>query len=200
MIKKKLRIFTFFLVLTLIPFAVCVDFDGDGIDDGAQNLCGDSFCQAEETVISCPSDCTGVSSGEPALNSPTTNLPPISSPEEQTDIPSNPEVVPSTSEQTDIPLGEQNNISSTTIPSINEQTTEESFFSGIIFKIILGVIGLIVIGLIIFILIKNMKKSSLDNNSIVDNSVANNPIQQEVVKANAPDLTYHPLDEGTNSQ
>jgi hypothetical protein len=46
------------LILILIPFANCYDFDGDGVDDGEQNLCGDNFCQDWEDKINCPDDCS----------------------------------------------------------------------------------------------------------------------------------------------
>ena len=47
------------LILVLISFALGYDIDGDGIDDGGQDLCGDGFCQSDlgENITSCSNDC-----------------------------------------------------------------------------------------------------------------------------------------------
>jgi hypothetical protein len=56
--NKKNFLVSIIFLLILIPFAISIDFNGDGIDDGEQNLCGDLFCQIWETEINCPTDCT----------------------------------------------------------------------------------------------------------------------------------------------
>ncbi len=55
--KIKLIWISIFLVLTLVSLVSSVDWNGDGIDDGEQNLCGDAFCQPEENIANCPADC-----------------------------------------------------------------------------------------------------------------------------------------------
>ncbi len=53
------------LLMILIPFATCYDYNGDGVDDGQQNLCGDNFCQTWETKSSCPADCENPNNTSP---------------------------------------------------------------------------------------------------------------------------------------
>jgi hypothetical protein len=192
-IKIELMVFLA-LVLTLIPFASCVDFDGDGIDDGEQNLCGDGFCQPTETITTCPSDCSSPASlpASPTINPPITNP---STNEEESDLPSEEQInLEGNSE-------EQNNDSIETeeIPPITEQANEESFFSGIVFKIILGVIGLIIIGIIIFIVLSKMKKSSEQFPQKKTSAIDSIP-QEKIINTTTPDLSYSPIEEDFNSQ
>jgi hypothetical protein len=121
------KIIGIIFLLLLIPFIYCVDFDGDGIDDGPQNLCGDQFCQQGESA-SCPVDCDGVSEGSPSSSFvPNTN---------GTDNPSAIGSVKATS-------------------SIGD--TFGNFFQSTSFKIILIVFVLLIIGFVIFLLIKKKK-------------------------------------------
>lgn len=102
-----------------------------------------------------------------------------------------------------LPSEEQNNLLVTNegnISSINEQTTSESltggdFFPGIIFKIILGAIGLIVLGIIAFVIIKKGKKSSSNNSS--EKITPSNPVLQEKIN---PNLSFSPLPDKTSSE
>jgi hypothetical protein len=63
---KSLFLSGIIFLLFFLPFVNCVDFDGDGIDDGEQDLCGDYICQTGESET-CPIDCEGVSEGEFSL-------------------------------------------------------------------------------------------------------------------------------------
>jgi hypothetical protein len=148
---KKIKIigieFFVLLVLILIPLVNCYDFDGDGIDDGEQNMCGDNFCQSTESVTSCPSDCTS-SSALPS--SPTTN-PPANN--DSNNI-SNP-----------ISGTGSNDISSNQPASAGNLPTENVFFVSTTFKIIILIFALIVIGLIIYFLIRKKKNKNLENST-----------------------------------
>jgi hypothetical protein len=116
-------------LLFFLPFVSCVDTDGDGIDNGVQDLCGDQFCQEGESAT-CPLDCDGVSEGSPSSSFvPNTN---------GTENPSATGIVKATSSNTD---------------------NLENFFQSAVFKIILIVVILIIIGIAIFLLIKKKKSS-----------------------------------------
>ena len=136
--RGETKLIALFLVLILIPFALSYDIDGDGIDDGEQNMCGDTFCQPGENVTSCPEDCTNPSTPSSG------NL---------TDIPTENETLLSETNQT-IQITEENLSSE----------TENSFFVSTTFKIIILALGLIAIGLIIFFIIK--KKRNQEDNPI----------------------------------
>lgn len=144
------------LLLILIPFVTSIDINGDGIDDGEQDMCGDLVCQSWETEASCPGDCSiEIDTSVPPHN-PTEN---ISSTENQTETP---ETIPEENETvTETPETIQTeNETTEEIPAETNEASKESFFSGTPFKIILGVVGLIIAGLIIFIIIRKIKSSS----------------------------------------
>jgi hypothetical protein len=126
-----------FLALILIPFAMSYDIDGDGIDDGEQMLCGDTFCQPGENETNCPTDCVSPSTPDSG---------------DLTEIPPENESFPAETNET-IPANEEN----------LQTQTEESFFSTTTFRIIILVAGLILIGAIIFFLIKNKKNKEEEN-------------------------------------
>jgi hypothetical protein len=62
--KELKKVIILIAIVVLIPFVMSYDFDGDGVDDGEQNLCGDGFCQEWETEVICPADCIGTSPGK----------------------------------------------------------------------------------------------------------------------------------------
>lgn len=113
-----------FLLLILISFANAYDLNGDGIDDGEQMMCGDTFCQPGEDITNCPTDCTNPSTPSSG---------------DLTEIPS---------ENNESIISNE-----TTIPE-EESIQENSFFQSTTFKIIILVLGLIVIGLIIYFIIR----------------------------------------------
>jgi len=135
--KMTKRGIIFLFILMLIPFAMSYDIDGDGIDDGEQVMCGDTFCQPGETITSCPADCTN-----PATP-PSGNLTNITT-ENETLSPETNQTILTTEENL-------------------ETETEESFFSTTAFKIIILVLGLIAIGLIIFLIIRKNKNHEEEN-------------------------------------
>jgi len=135
--NQVIKLSIIFLLLMLISFANAYDLDGDGIDDGAQNMCGDDFCQPGEDVTNCPSDCespSNLSSGD------------------LTDIPVENETLLLENNQTQA-IPEEN------LPTENET----SFFSSTTFKIIIISLGVIAIGLIVYFLI--IKKKNQEDNS-----------------------------------
>jgi len=138
---NKLRIeFGFFLILILIPFVICYDLDGDGIDDGEQDLCGDGFCQ-------------GVSPGEESLST--------------TFIKNNNETSNNNISQINEPVvNETGNISSNQSNLEKSASVEKTFFVSSLFKIIIFVLILIIIGLIIYFMIRKNKKQDSENLNI----------------------------------
>ncbi|MCK9568233.1 hypothetical protein M0R72_04745 [Candidatus Pacearchaeota archaeon] len=142
--RGETKLIALFLVLILIPFALSYDIDGDGIDDGEQNMCGDTFCQLGEDVTSCPEDCTN---------------PATPSSGDLTEIPTENETLSPETNQT-IPITEEN----------LQSETENSFFVSTTFKIIILASGLIVIGLIIFFIIR--KKRNQEDNQTPTTEVA----------------------------
>jgi hypothetical protein len=155
------------LMLILIPFASCYDLDGDGVDDGQQNLCGDGFCQPTEDVASCPSDCTNPS----ALPS----SPPVTN--ESNEINTNETIVNNENLTNGINNNsalDNSNISTNPNETNNVSTTQTSgenlpnenvFFVSTTFKIIIGIVALIIIGLIVFFLIRANKNQNLGNSN-----------------------------------
>jgi len=134
-IKKEASII--FLLIMLISFALSYDINGDGIDDGEQMMCGDTFCQPGEDITNCPTDCANPSTPSSG---------------DLTDIPTENETLPLETNQT-ISTTEEN------LPSENET----SFFASTTFKIILIALGVIAIGLIVYFLI--IKKKNQEDNS-----------------------------------
>jgi len=136
--KQITKIVLIILLVITLPFVISADLNGDGIDDGAQNLCGDLFCQSEENATSCPGDC--VSPFVPPTNEPITTLP--------------------------INEGANELDSNTSIDGENS-SSKTYFFLSTSFKIILLVLVLIVVGFIVYFIIRKKKNSSISAAPIV---------------------------------
>ncbi len=163
---KKLIILFMVLVLFL-GFVSCYDIDGDGIDDGGQNLCGDYYCQDWEDEVSCPSDCIGGSPEDVLCGND------ICEPGEDVDnYPSDcfvgdvePEAISEESIESvgeDVDGGETTSLEegeeTTVIGSEKEEQSQEtSFISSLAFKIIIIVIVLIITGIMVYIIYRKRK-------------------------------------------
>jgi hypothetical protein len=163
-IKNKIKkIEIIFLLLILIPFISGVDFDGDGIDDGEQDLCGDAFCQEWETESNCPKDCQGVSSGEQSLSSQEEQL----IPSEELLSPSNNTIEPSNQLNDSTLQEEVDNLEDEEfLNSTEENLNNNLFLPNFIFKIIFGLIVLTIISIIIYIIIRKKKNKDLQPNHL----------------------------------
>ena len=147
--------FVVLLVLILIPFSSCA---GSGTPTGTQNLCGDGFCQPTETAASCPIDCQGVSQGQPSLStqSQISNSTNNSSINQPSGVQNNPPINQPTTNQS----ATGNNTSVNQPASTGNLPTQNSFFAGTAFKIILVIIILIVLGIIAYLVLRNKNKTN----------------------------------------
>ena len=140
------------LILFLIPVVLSYDLDGDGIDDGEQNLCGDGYCQNWEDKISCPSDCTGEIASEGVI------IPDAGSNASEESA-SGIIIEPENTENA-IPPGTENNASEEISKEDLGGIKETTFISSSLFKIIIIVIVLIIIGIIIYIFYNKRKSAN----------------------------------------
>lgn len=142
--KKIISVNLIFLILILIPLIAGYDLDGDGIDDGEQNLCGDNFCQPNENAVNCPADCRN------PLSLPTTP--------------------PSNSETENKNESIKNSLS----PDTGKNQPKEKASSLInTLKIILVLVSFIMVITIIYFLIKKSKQKKLEIQNLGNQEVSN---------------------------